>query len=404
MSSSSSGRRLRIAFLTATDPHDRRSWSGLHYMIGQTLAEHVGDVDYLGPVSLRYLFGLGDRANKLIHRLSAGKRYHYSVSVATSRLYALLFGRRLAGKHYDLIFAPAAYTEFAFLKTDIPIVYCGDSTITQLIGYYAGMSSLLDISRKEVVYVEQLALRKASLQVYASRWAANSAIADYHARPEDVVVVPFGSNLKALPREAVLRHRQGAGCELLFVGVEWGRKGGEIALETLVALRSLGIDAHLTICGCVPPPGFAHEKLTVIPFLNKNNPAEVEQLIQLYLKADFFVLPTRAECAGVVFCEASSFGVPSITTDTGGIADFVVEGVNGYRLPLAARGPDFARVIKTVLDNHALYAQLRISSRDLYERELNWGAWGATMKQLLEARFLPAAPALAPERTNAARY
>lgn len=114
-------RPYRVAFLTSTDPHNRRSWSGLHYMISRTLEQYVGQVDYLGPVSLRYLFGLGDRVNNLIGRLSNGRRYHYSISVITSRLYAAAFARKLRRGRYDLIFAPAGYTEFAFLKTSLPI-------------------------------------------------------------------------------------------------------------------------------------------------------------------------------------------------------------------------------------------------------------------------------------------
>lgn len=32
------------------------------------------------------------------------------------------------------------------------------------------------------------------------------------------------------------------------------------------------------------------------------------------------LLPTRAECAGIVFNEASAYGVPILLTDTGGVS------------------------------------------------------------------------------------
>ena len=378
----------RIAFLTSTDPKNKRSWSGLHYMIAQSLTSHVGHVDYLGPVSLRYLFALGDRVNKVVGWLGRGKRYHYSISVLVSRMYASIFARKLRGKEYDLIFAPAGYTEFAFLKTDLPIVYCCDSTITQLIDYYPGLSGLLAVSKQELAYIEQRAIDRANLLIYSSHWAAQSAILDFKAPPEKVEVVPFGANFPVvLPREEIFAHAHNTRCQLLFVGVEWARKGGKIAFETLLALNRLGIDAHLTICGCVPPAGFEHEKLTVIPFLDKNQPDELNRMVQLYKNADFFLLPTRAECAAIAFCEASSFGVPSFTTDTGGIADFVVDGVNGYRLSLEAGGEEFAHAIKQVFDNKPLYKQLRVSSRDLYEQKLNWQAWGQHVRYVIEQRF-----------------
>lgn len=381
--------RLRIAFLTSTDPRDRRAWSGLHYMLAQTLQKHAGDVTYLGPVSLRYLFALGDRVNKVIGKLSQGRRYHYSISVLSARLYARIFGRKLREGQYDLIFAPASYTEFSYLHTDLPIVYCCDSTITQLIDYYPGLSKLLPVSKRELAYIEQRAIDRADLLVYSSHWAGNSAIHDFGAPAEKVAVFPFGANFPVvLPREEVIhRQPQPDRCELLFVGVEWVRKGGAIAFDTLVQLCAQGIDAHLTICGCVPPAGFEHPNLTVIPFLDKNNPEQLGRMVQLYRDADFFLLPTRAECAAIAFCEASSFGVPSFTTDTGGIADFVENGVNGYRLSLEAGGAEFAVAIAQVLANPALYQQLRRTSRDLYEAKLNWDAWGTAVAELLYAKL-----------------
>lgn len=378
----------RIAFLTAADPRNIRSWSGLHYMMAQNLAAHVGTVEYLGPVNLRYLFALGDRVNRFVGLMRSGKRYQYSISIFVSRIYAYVFARKLRGKKYDFIFAPAGYTEFAFLQTDLPIVYSCDSTITQLVGYYPGLSNLLDVSKQELAYMEQRAIGRADVIIYASHWAEQSAIQDYKASPAKIHVVPFGANFPVvLSRDEVFVRPRNPHCQLLFVGVEWERKGGEIAFNTFLALNRLGIDTYLTICGCVPPAGFEHEKLTVIPFLDKNKPEELERMVQLYKDADFFLLPTRAECAGIVFCEASSFGVPSFTTDTGGIADYVVDGTNGYRLSLEAGGEEFAHAIKQVFDNEPLYKQLRVTSRDLYEQKLNWQAWGQQVRHIIEQRF-----------------
>lgn len=358
-------------------------------MLAQTLQKHVGEVAYLGPVHLRYLFALGDRINQVLGKLRNGRRYHYSISILTAKLYARIFARKLRVGQYDLIFAPASYTEFSYLKTSLPIVYCCDSTITQLIDYYPGLSKLLPVSKRELAHIEQCAIDRADLLVYSSHWAGNSAIHDFGAPAEKVAVFPFGANFPVvLSREEVIYRQPRPGkCQLLFVGVEWARKGGAIAFDTLVQLCEQGIDAKLTICGCVPPAGFEHPNLTVIPFLDKNDPVQLGRMVQLYCEADFFLLPTRAECAAIAFCEASSFGVPSFTTDTGGIADFVENGVNGYRLSLAADGKEYADAIGKVLANPALYQQLRLNSRNLYEEKLNWDAWGTAVGKLLQAKF-----------------
>jgi len=55
--------------------------------------------------------------------------------------------------------------------------------------------------------------------------------------------------------------------KFLFVGVDWKRKGGDIALETIDLLDKKGYDVHFTACGCTPPN--SHPKMVVIPFLDK---------------------------------------------------------------------------------------------------------------------------------------
>lgn len=116
---------------------------------------------------------------------------------------------------------------------------------------------------------------------------------------------------------------------------DWKRKGGELALRTLDALGRKGIDASLTIVGCEPPVGVSGRKsVTVVP--------EAPDLVPHYCQSNVFLLPTRAECSAIVYCEASAFGLPIFTTDTRGVGDYVENGVNGFRLGLHASGEDCA--------------------------------------------------------------
>ena len=113
------------------------------------------------------------------------------------------------------------------------------------------------------------------------------------------------------------------------MGTNWERKGGDIAYETLLKLEEMGIQAELIVCGSMPPPGIAHERMTVIPYLDKNDERQAREIEELYTMSDFLILPTRADCAPNVFKEANAFGLPVITTDTGGVADVVRDGENG---------------------------------------------------------------------------
>jgi glycosyltransferase involved in cell wall biosynthesis len=359
--------------------------------MAQALERNVGEVIYLGPVSFRWLFAAGDRINLLLNKL-LGKRYHYSCSIVVSSLYRVVFARKLKRLALDVLFAPAGYTEVAYLRTKTPIIIGCDSTLYQLIGYYSGLSRLLAISEKEVTYIEKKAMQKAALICPTSQWAASSIVQDYGINKARVKVIPFGANIDGIPsREVVYAKKKGSVCRLLFLGVDWDRKGGKVALDAFREMNRLGIPTELTICGCTPSEDIKFEKVTVIPFLDKNNPEDERRLKELFLTSDFLTLPSRAECFGIVFCEASAFGLPSFTTDTGGIADAVVKGENGFRLPLSATGKDFAHAIHKIFTDEEAYYALRKKSRELYEQQLNWDAWANTLNNELVAR-IPMSP------------
>jgi glycosyltransferase involved in cell wall biosynthesis len=125
--------------------------------------------------------------------------------------------------------------------------------------------------------------------------------------------------------------------------------------------------------------------MTVVPFLDRNAAADRSRLTELLSSTDFLLLPTRAECSGIVFCEANAFGVPAVTTDTGGVSDVVKAGENGLLLPLAARGPEYAKLITGLWASPDRYAALAESSRNRFETYLTWDAWGLTLRGVIES-------------------
>ena len=166
--------------------------------------------------------------------------------------------------------------------------------------------------------------------------------------------------------------------------MDWEEKGGDIAVNTLRLLGRAGLDARLTVVGAVPPDVPAGMNITVIPFLDKNHDEDNARFHRLFAEADFFLLPTRAECAGLSFCEASAFGVPSITTDTGGTGGHVEDEVNGLRLPPGDRGEGYAQGILDIWNDEKRFAALRKSSREKYEKDLNWSVWGGRVNTVIE--------------------
>ncbi len=370
-----------IAFLTSLDPRDRRAWSGTLYYMAQALQREYEHVSFLGPIDAFYekLYGfMLQRGAKFFLK----KTFVYHESHLVAKRYGRVATQKLASQSFDVIVAPAGAPEVAFLETDIPVVLVIDATYALLFDYYPRFSNALRRSVWQMHSIQNRAFQKASRIICASAWAARSAIEDYQADAGKVSVVPFGANLEHPPaKELVLQRKKSGRCRLLFLGVDWQRKGGNIAFETLLKLEKLGIHAELVVCGCSPP--VSHERMKVIPFLNKNDERQRSQLDALLMASDFLLVPSRQECYGIVFCEACAFGLPIIATHTGGISEIVRDGENGFLLPLSAGGDGYAAIIASIYRDDELYARLVAGSRNEFDARLNWNTWTIAVKHIL---------------------
>jgi glycosyltransferase involved in cell wall biosynthesis len=311
-----------------------------------------------------------------------GRTYLHHHTLRLSREIGAFISKLLTG--LDVIVAPAGSTEIAHLETELPIVYISDTTAALAVGYNPDFKQPFARSLRAIDRIERLALSKCSLALFSSSWAAESARRDYRTPPEKVAVVPFGANLEEVPSSTQLEYKRAeVTCRLLFVGVDWVNKGGPIAYDAFRQLLQMGVPAELTVVGCTPPRRYSHARMHVFPFLDKNQPDERHRLYELYLQSDLFILPTRTECYGIVFCEANAFALPVIGTETGGVSEIVRNGVNGFLLPQSATGQEYALRIKHVISDRAAYLQLRHNSRLQFEQRLNWNVWGQTVNRLI---------------------
>ena len=374
-------KRYRIAFLTSIDPKNKLKLSGSPYYIMNALQKYVGDVTSLGPIEFNsFIFTHLEKAFRLLPR-----PYNLNHSFIHSYFFAKVFQSKLRHRQFDLIFAPRASTQIALLKTDIPIVYYSDTTFKSMYNYYGWFSNFLKISEIEGNNIEARAIRKSSRVILSSQWAANSVINDYNTPREKVHVVPFGPNVDYIPTKEELFTRKSKGiCKLLFIGVEWERKGGQIAIDTLLELKKMGVKASLTIVGVIPPEPYESEEIIVIPYLNKNKKADSNKFNELLLESHFLILPTREECFGVVFCEASAFGLPSLSTNTGGVPTAVIENKNGFLFKMSDGGKEYAtKIVEYFTDFENLYSKLSESSRKYYEDTLNWKSFGVAIYEII---------------------
>ncbi len=374
--------RPRVAFVAIRDARDVRSWSGTLNFSKRAIEQHVGDVIDLTPAPVPHL---PLRALRLGVRLLSGKSFSYEHDLLFARWLGAVYTRRIAEAKPNLIFAAAGSAIVPFLETAVPIVYFSDATFRMMSDYHEAFSRLVKRTEHSGNEIEQRSIEKAAISCFTSSTALESARKDYKANHATSHVIPLGANLPSAPSASDAAPRQiSSPLRLLFVGVQWAGKGGDIALDALRTLEARGIDATLTVVGCTPPSGVSHPKLRIIPFLNKSDPQDAAKLYELYKSAHLFILPTRFEAAGIVFAEAAAFGLPSLGTRTGGVPTYLRENESGVLLAPEATGAQWADAIEALIQDPAKYQRLALGARALYERELNWDAFGRKLAALTE--------------------
>lgn len=375
-------KRPKIAYLSADDPKNKKIWSGTHYSIYKALSSFA-DVDILGPYKPSIKLFIARLINQFSLKL-LNKRYSYRHSIFISKGYAGYFNERLKEKNYDYIIAPAASCELGFIKTNIPIIYISDGTFAGCLNYHDSLKNLTENSIKEGNFIEQQAIQKSEHVIVSSEWARSSVIKDYHTDASKINIIPFGANFDRLPKKDELAFSAPAEWKILFVGVYWENKGGEIAYNAFKLLLEKGYNVSLTILGCIPPSEFDQTKMKVVPFIDKNDPQGQEQMNEIYKQHHFLILPTRFDCTPIVINEASAYGMPCIVANTGGVAGHLKENKNGFLIDYNDKGKGYSEKISYLIDHPKEYINLREETRKLYDELLNWNNWADQLRKIIK--------------------
>lgn len=376
---------MKIAYVTTYDVSDVHAWSGLGHHILLSLQGAGFQTASIGRL----------RESTIWSRLTMLKKAYYSKLLSRKYLsdrepgilkdYSAQVEKRLASVDADIVFSPGTIP-IAYLKTEKPIVFWADATFSGMIDFYPEFTNLCAETIKNGNKVEQLALSKCRLAIYTSEWAANTAIQNYDVDPAKVKVVPFGANINCnrdLNEIGKICDRKNFDtCKLLFLGVDWHRKGGDKAIAVTDLLNKRGLKTELHVVGCslpFSPPSFVKNH----GFISKATKEGREYLDQLLSEAHFLILPSLAECYGLVFAEASSFGLPSVATKTGGIPTAIQDGKNGRTFCLDEMPEKYCDFIEKLMFSKKDYRRLAFSCFQEYSDRLNWYSAGSKVSELI---------------------
>ncbi|SVD52590.1 uncharacterized protein METZ01_LOCUS405444, partial [marine metagenome] len=88
-----------------------------------------------------------------------------------------------------------------------------------------------------------------------------------------------------------------------------------------------------------------------------------------------------------VFSQAAAYGLPVVTTETGGTLGIVRHGETGFLLPPDAGGIDDAQIIYKIYQDEYRYQELVCNSRKAYDEGLNWDNWGGKMATVMARHY-----------------
>ena len=373
-------KKVKIGFINLNSPLDRKASSGTTFQMCQALKRIGADIVWLQPKH-NFFYKLVNLFFKVLEVSTRSKILRdHTIPLAKIESKSL---KKQDIENCDILFAPFASTALYSLKTDKPIIYLSDATFAVMVDYY--FKGLVSWNVKQANKIEQTALQKATHAIYASQWAYQSAIQDYNAAKSRIHVIEFGANIdeqNIIPHQFIYNGQ----LDLLFLGVDWIRKGGDIAVEATRYLNDKGIPTTLHIAGIRN----LDNNIANLPyvknygFLNKNNPNDYNQLVSIIQQSHCLLLPTKAECAGIVFCESSAYGLPIFTYNTGGISNYVENGKNGYMLPIGSSGQEFGEKILECLQSGEL-EKMSKTAVNVYKNKLNWTAWGQKIEHIIKS-------------------
>jgi glycosyltransferase involved in cell wall biosynthesis len=202
--------------------------------------------------------------------------------------------------------------------------------------------------------MERSLYRESTRTFVLSEFARMSVIEDYHVDPSRVSCVHSGCNV---PLPDTVDFSKRSGNVILFMGVDWERKGGPELLEAFRAVKRSRPNAELWIVGC--DPGARDAGIRTFGRL----PAD--QAAECYRTADIFCLPSRMDPSASVLLEAAGYALPVVATRVGGNLERVIDGKSGFLCDPA----DLAARLSELLDDRALREAMGSAGRaNVFER------------------------------------
>lgn len=227
-------------------------------------------------------------------------------------------------------------------------------------------------SKKAMRYEADL-YRGADAVAVTGSHVERTLVRQYGCDPARVRTVHIGANVIVPPVSTDLPRY--AAKHVLFVGVEWERKGGPALIEGFRRVKQDHPDARLTIIGCSPDvsgPG-----LTVAGMIPRT------RMAPFFKSASVFCTPSLIEPLGIAAVEASLFRLPVVATRIDGFMETVTDGETGFLI--AVNDPDaVASALRRLFADPDLARRMGAAGFERNHARFNWDEVGKRLRAMAE--------------------
>jgi glycosyltransferase involved in cell wall biosynthesis len=371
-----------ILLATVEKPHDPKSWSGTPYNILKALESKFDKVSVLSsPVPKKNLL------DSLLRIVLGRNKYPLWMTKYALKAYAKVFDETLSQHQPDAVLCISSQHLVFARKHKLPILMISDAPWIAYKEAYQQYESMPLLAKQYAKY-ESIAANNVNGVIYPSPWACEQAKQIFDLDVNKVHLIPFGANRHcSVSDEDVFQHIKNKNLgqlNFLFIGKDWDRKGGPLALSIIRKIIEAGYSASLDIVGCHPILETSDLEFSVMHgYLSPDDLEDSLLINNLFMRADFFIVPSYAECYGLVFAEAQSYGIPCITLDSQGISGVVDHGKTGLIFSRDDNAQFIAEKVIQLLKHKTAYLEMAVAARVKFSKELNWNSFSTALHEIL---------------------
>ena len=297
---------------------------------------------------------------------------HYNLTplglgLGAVRLFSERLARQSATRNFGLVHAFFWNWE----RFTVPWIHENDQSLGQFLGEYVHIEGIV---KKGITwwFASNLNSPKCRRVIVWSKWAKRGYVEDGVEESKITIIPP--------PFNPISDWRPHENCNVLFIGRDYHRKGGDTLLRAFEGLRDFA-DARLIYVGKIDDQEVLRRVKNDKRIMHYPNPSDAFLTREIFPVCDMFVLPTRADAFAISVVEAMSRAMPVVASNISALPEIVEDGVSGF----LARPDDtdgFSGHIAKLIENRELRRRIGREAQKRVELNFSSKRIGAELEQV----------------------